>query len=131
VATFSNNENGTTSTQNGIRATVVSVSVSPRPPPLESVHNVIIASCRWKSCCIFSRSTPEKNTKECQEDTRNNNSYTEEKNARSGGKKKGFSMNEEKKEKDEANTPQCKLHRERERDLSPRNGVQIGSSRRL
>jgi hypothetical protein len=40
-------------------------------------------------------------------------------------------MNEEKKEKDEANTPQCKLHRERERDLSPRNGVQIGSSRRL
>jgi hypothetical protein len=38
-------------------------------------------------------------------------------------------MNEEKKDKDEANTPQCKL--ERERDLSPRNGVQIGSSRRL
>jgi hypothetical protein len=50
-----------------------------------------------------------------------------------GGKKKGFSMNEEKKEKDEANTPQCKLERERERerDLSPRNGVQIGSSTRL
>ncbi len=61
---------------------------------------------------------PEKNTKECQEDTRNNSSYKEEKNPRSGEEKKRFlNQWEEKWKRQNQHSSMQITETERERDF--------------